>query len=268
LDVDTRQTLLGEFAEASELNFDLDYRELGLWALNDRDAAVRAAAIEVLWEDESIDFMGRLIELAQWDEAGVVRAAAASALGRFILLGEYGEVSEKDAVRAQDMVISLLTDADEDVDVRRRALEAISNCGHEIVQEAIEEAYASSEPQMKASAIYAMGRAYDDKWHDTVLREITSPDPEFRYEAARAAGELELDEAIPSLGRLALDDDREIKEVAIWSLGEIGGREALRILSALAQDAEEAEDEHLLEAVEDAIGSASLAGDDIELDDM
>jgi HEAT repeat protein len=267
LDTEVRRTLLTELAEASEVNFELDYRELGLWALNDPDADVRAAAIEVLWEDESLDLMGRLIELVQWDEASVVRAGAASALGRFILLGEYDELPEKEAVRAQDAVIGLLTDEDEDVDVRRRALEAISNSSHEIVQEAIEEAYANSDPKMKASALFAMGRSYDDQWRDIVLREINSHDPEFRYEAARSAGELELDEAVPSLGRLALDDDREIREVAIWSLGEIGGRDALRILSALAEDAEEAEDEPLLEAVEDAIGSASMAGDEIELDD-
>jgi HEAT repeat protein len=268
VDRDTRRTLLSELAEASELNFDLDYRELGFWALNDNDGDLRAVAIELLWEDESTELMNRLIDLTQWDESLSVRAAAASALGRFILLSEYEELPGRDGARAQDAVISLLTDQDEDVDVRRRALEAISNSSHEIVPEVIQEAYNSGEEKMKVSAVFAMGRTCDPQWHEIVLREIDSYDPEMRYEAARAAGELELAEAVPTLGRLSLDDDREIKEVAIWSLGEIGGREALRILSALAEDAQEAEDESLLEVVEDAIGNASMVGDEMDFDDL
>jgi HEAT repeat protein len=266
IDPEKRYTLLMELAEASELNFEFDYRELGLFALNDSDANVREAAVELLWEDESLELMSRLIDIAQWDEAAPVRAAAASALGRFILLGEYDEISEKEASRAQDAAISILTNTDEEVDVRRRALEAIANCGHEIVTEAVQEAYDSSEQKMRVSSIFAMGRSYDPKWRETVLREISSADPEMRYEAARAAGELEIKEAVPYLGRMAVNDEREIQEVAVWSLGELGGREALRILSALSQDAEDAGDESLLEAIEDAIGSASIAGNDLDFD--
>jgi HEAT repeat protein len=93
-----------------------------------------------------------------------------------------------------------------------------------------------------------------------------------RYEAARAAGELEIEEAVPLLGRLILDDDREILEVVTWSLGEIGGKEAVRILEAMAETAEETDDDVLMEAIEDAIGNASLADGlfgsyDIDLDD-
>jgi HEAT repeat protein len=263
LDSSKRHSLLTELTEASELNFEFDYRELGFFALNDLDNDVREAAIELLWEDESLELMNRLVDLAQWDEATQVRAAAVSALGRFILLGEYDEIPQNESTRIQDIVINILSNDNEDVDVRRRALEAIANSGHEIVHEAILEAYNSSEQKMKVSSVFAMGRTYDNEWQDIVLREITSDDPEMRYEAARSAGELEITESVSYLGRLAVDDEREVKEVAIWSLGEIAGREALRILSALAEDAEEAEDESLLEAIEDAIGSASLVGDEL-----
>jgi HEAT repeat protein len=267
LDSSKRHSLLTELTEASELNFEFDYRELGFFALNDLDNDVREAAIELLWEDESLELMNRLVDLAQWDEATQVRAAAASALGRFILLGEYDEIPQNESTRIQDIVIGILTNDNEEVDVRRRALEAIANSQHEIVRETILEAYNSSEQKMKVSSVFAMGRTYDNEWQDIVLREITSDDPEMRYEAARSAGELEITESVSYLGRLAVDDEREVKEVAIWSLGEIAGREALRILSALAEDAEEAEDESLLEAIEDAIGSASLVGDELNFGD-
>lgn len=261
-----RQKLVQQLVDIAETNFELDYHNLGYYALTDEDPGVREAAIELLWEDESLELMGRLIELAQWDDAISVRAAAASELGRFILLGELGELPESETVRAQDVVVTLLNDEAEDTDVRRRALEAISNCSHEIVDEAIDEAYHSHDERMRASAVFAMGRTNDKRWELIVLREIDSSDPAMRYEAARASGELEIEEAVPQLVRLSRENDREIQNVAIWSLGEIGGSQAMRFLSVLAEEAEESEDDDLLELIEDAIGSASLAGDDIDFD--
>lgn len=266
LPLEYRQKLLHQLVDVSETNFELDYRSLAFMALADEDAESRATAIELLWEDESLELMDRLIEMAQWDEAVQVRAGSVSALGRFILLGELGDLPEQETVRAQDVVVSLLTDADEDVEVRRRALEAIANCGHEIVTEAIEEAFDSDDPRMQASAVFAMGRTCDNRWNKFVLREISNPDPAVRYEAARASGELEIEEAVPHLARLAQGRDREIKEVAIWSLGEIGGSYALRVLGSLADEAEKNDDEDLLEAIDEAIGNASLAGRDMDFD--
>ena len=103
-----------------------------------------------------------------------------------------------------------------------------------------------------------MGCTYDDRWSEIIMQEIESDDAEIRYEAARAAGSLELEEAIPKLARLALDDDREILEVAIWSLGEIGGNEAMRILNLLAEKAEDEDDQDLIQAIDEAIGNATL----------
>ncbi len=255
---DYRRKLLRELTEASEANFELEYSALGQYALDDDDPGVREAAVEALWEDESLPLMYRLIDLAQEDEAVGVRAAAASALGRFILKGELGDLPESETSKAQDAVVSILDDTDEDIDVRRRALEAIANCGHEIVDEAIREAYDSHDHRMQISAVFAMGRTYDQQWGEYVRQQLDSDDPEMRYEAARAAGELEIEEAVPALTRLALDNDREVKEVAIWSLGEIGSREATRVLERLATEAKRLGDDDLLEAIEDALSAASL----------
>lgn len=266
LPLEARQKLLQQLVDVSETNFEMDYRLLGWMTLDDEDPEARATAIELLWEDETLVLMNRLIDIAQWDESVQVRASAATALGRFILLGELGDLPEQETVRAQDVVVNLLSDQDEDVEVRRRALESIANCSHEIVAEAIEEAFDSDDPRMQASAVFAMGRTYDNRWNKFVLREISNPDPAVRYEAARASGELEIEEAVPHLARLAQGRDREIKEVAIWSLGEIGGSYALRVLGSLADAAEKDEDEDLLEAIDEALGNASLAGRDLDFD--
>jgi len=266
LSTDYKRKLVTELGEASEVNFDLNFDALGYLALDNIDAGVRASAIDLLWINESLSLLSKLIDLAENDESTEVRAAATSELGRFILLGEYGDIPESEAVRAQDVAINLLNETTEDIQVRRRALEAISNSSLEFVPEAIQEAYESDEQLMHVSAVFAMGRSYDQQWTETVLRELRNDDPEIRYEAARAAGELEIEEAVTLLGQLAVADEREIKQVAIWSLGEIGGSQAMRLLTALAEDAEEAEDEDLHEAIEDAIGYAGMVGSDIDVD--
>ena len=266
LDSDFKVKMLTEFAEASEINFEFDYQSIGYLAIDDSDSAVRAKSIAALWIDESTGFLSRLIELAETDESTEVRAIAASEIGRFILIGEYKEIPESEASLAQDVVINLLNDSSEDLEVRRRSLEAISNSSLDFVPEAIREAYESDERLMKVSAIFAMGRSYDEQWTDIIMREIHSDDPEIRYEAARSAGELEIEEAVNLLGQIAVVDEREIREVAIWSLGEIGGSQALRLLTALGEDAREANDEDLLEAIEDAIGFASMSGSDMDFD--
>jgi HEAT repeat protein len=267
LPIDVRRQLVQQLSEASESNIDLNYQALGFLALNDLDEVVRETAIDLLWYEESSEFMNRLVDMAQWDENQQVRARAISELGRFILLGEYEEIPESDAARLQDLMVQFWTTENEELDVRRRALESLSRSSHELVPEAIQEAYDTGDRLMQASALFAMGQSYDQRWSSVVTKEILHNDPAIRYEAARAAGELELSELVSQLGRLAIEDDREIKEVAIWSLGEIGGNHALRLLSALAEDAEEAEDEPLLEAIEDAIASASMVGGMLQFDD-
>lgn len=256
LSPDYRRHVVSELAEAAETNFDLDYDVLGQFALNDDDEDVREAAIELLWENNSLNVMERLIHMAHNDAATHVRAAAVSALGSFILWRELEELPIEETISALDTALELLNDPE--VDVRRRALEAVANSSHEIVASAIEAAYKSDEHKMRVSAVFAMGRTADETWHDEVLAALQSDDSELRYEAARAAGELMLEDAIKYLRKVVLDDDREIKEVAIWSLGEIGGAEATKVLQRLLKDAENSDDEALIDAIEDALGSSTL----------
>jgi HEAT repeat protein len=257
-----RRSIMREFVEASEANNELNYRAVGIFALDDPDPGVREAAVEVLWEDTSLELMSRLIEMARYDAAPEVRAAAVAALGRFILMGELEELPEQETILAQDAAIYLLSSSVEQIAVKRRALEAIANCGHEIVPDAIMEAYESPEYDMRVSAVFAMGRTCDERWEQYILHEIEHGDAEMRYEAARASGELTLSGAVPGLAKLAMGVDREIQEVAIWSLGEIATNEAKRILDLLAEKAEEDEDVELLQAIEDAIANAAFLGAD------
>ncbi len=261
LDVDVRRRVILALTESGETNFELDFSEIGQMALADDAPAVRVLAVDLLWEDESPALLDMLLIMARDDDSVEVRASAASALGRFALMGELGGLSADAFERVQDRLLDIIYDAREDVEVRRRALEAVSNSSHESIEDAVTEAYQSDDQRMRVSALFAMGRTADQRWAGVVLNELESDEPEMRFEAARAAGELELDDATPLLAELAFEGDVEMRDAAIWSLGEIGGKDALRVLNVMSEEAREGDDEDLLGALEDAIAAASLGRD-------
>jgi HEAT repeat protein len=258
--LETRRSVLRSVAEMVEAEFDTDFSAITRLAMTDLDDSIREAAIEASWPDETPTLFNRLLPMASVDPSPAVRASAWEALGRFVLAAELGKFSQSLARQAQNAAIRQYRNPKEDVDVRRRALEALANSSRDEVAGLIEDAYSQNDTRMRASAIYAMGRSCDDKWSDAVLSELDSDDPAVRYEAVRASGELGLEESIPQIAALLVDGERQFIEMAVWSLGEIGGAEAQRLLNSLVEYAEERDDSELLELVEDAIASASLAG--------
>ena len=264
----TKQRVMRRLNESSEALFELNYRELGLRGLHDDSALTREAAIELLWTDESEQTMSELIRLADRDPSPEVRAGAVKALGRFILLGEYGDVPEALAQKAQQIALRLHRDKTEPLELRRRALEALANSSHPQVNDLISKAYADGNHDLKISAIFAMGRTCSTVWREILLEELASRDNEAVYEATSACGQIQLEDSVPRIGELALSDDREIKLSAIWALGEIGGRQAFEILSRLEEVAEDDETATVLEEALDTAGfRKSLAGLDLNFED-
>lgn len=261
LSVERRRRVIDLLVDTAETNFELDFGPIVHLALADVDLEVRLRAIEGVLEESGLPTVRRLLVLAQEDAFSEVRAAAVKALGVFVLQGELGKLPERFSQELQDTILALYNNLDEDLDVRRRALESIANCGHASVPELIREAYYADELLMRVSSVFAMGRSCDEGWQAYVLEELRSEYPELRYEAARAAGELELTKALPSLIELAYEGDREIQEAAIWALGEIGGQLATRALDQLAEQSEAAGDDALFEAIQEAQSAALLSGE-------
>ncbi len=263
LPVERRRDLVLRLVETAETNFELDFSTIIHLALQDPDSEVRRNAVEGVLEDAGLHTVERLMQIALHDPFSDVRAAAVRSLGLFVLQGELGKLPDHVNTRLQDTVLALYNDLDEDFDVRRRALEAISNCSREGVKDMIVEAYHAYELPMRVSALYAMGRSCDEVWAPQILDELSSDEPELRYEAARAAGELELQKALPRLIELAYEDDREIQEAAIWALGEIGGTTARKVLTELAALADDVGDEEMADAIAESLSMATLAGQDL-----
>ncbi len=266
--LDRRRHLLKRMIEILEADFEMDFGAVTRLALTDLDDELREAAVDASWTDESGDMMNRLMPLASIDIAPRVRAAAMSALGRFILQGELGKFDRQLARQAENVAIRLYNNKDEDPLVRRRALEAIANCSRSEVSGMVKDGYASKNPLLRIGAVFAMGRTCDAKWAPTILSELSSDDPEMRFEAARSAGELELEEAVPQLAALLDEGSRQIMKMAIWALGEIGSAEAQQLLEDRLEQAESSHDDELLESIEEALAAASLAGDNFSFDMM
>lgn len=251
-----KHRVLRALNEASEAMFELCFREIALLSLKDASSLIRSTAIELLWIDDSAETMQTLMRLAKSDSDVEVRARALEQLGRFILLGEYGDIPADIAAEAQALTFGICTDPTQALVLRRRALEALANSSHPKVNHLIAAAYADGNHELRVGALFAMGRTCSAIWRDQLMRELESVDSECVYEAIRACGHIQLREAARRIGDFTGDDDQEIQLIAIWSLGEIGGRLAFDILSNLE---ERAADDDMADALEEALDTASFS---------
>ena len=263
-----KHRVLRALNEASEAMFELNYREIALRGLGDESSLVRSSSIDLLWMDESVETMQMLLALAESDPDYSVRTGALESLGRFILLGEYGDIPAHLAAEAQALAHRMHTDAGQSVEVRRRALEALANSSHPAVKALIRAAYADGNHELKLGALFAMGRTCSTEWRSLLLAELESADSECVYEAIRACGQIQLRESVQRIGEYTLGDDQDLHMMAIWSLGEIGGKRAFEILSGLEENTDDDEVANALDEALDAAGfSLSFASLGLDLDD-
>jgi HEAT repeat protein len=236
-------------AEQADANVHLHFHAILRECLTDVEASVRKIAIDGLWEDERPTLIAPMARLLAEDPASEVRAAAAISLGRFVLLGVLGEISDSYAERAEQVMRAAWVRPGETVEVRRRALEGLAYTDEAGVDELIESAYYDEDDQMRQSAVFAMGRTADRRWARVILTELGSIDAAMRYEAAGAAGELGLTSAVKSLIRLLDDADATVREASALALGKIGGREAKQALQICLESSDPA----LADAATDAL---------------
>jgi len=265
ISIERRRAIMQELLEITEVNFEVDFDPVFLLGMGDEDAEVRTTAIKGLWENESLTLIRPLIHLLKTDEATIAREAAATALGKFIYLKELEEIDWDEGTLAEEALLETIYQATEDIDVRRRAVEALGFSSDARVTKIIESAYYDDNDKMRVSAIFAMGRNADPRWIPQVIEELDNREAELRFEAVRACGELEAKDAVTKLIFLIEEDpDLEVQEMAIWSLGRIGGdlaREALEVCL-------ESDDETLAMAAQDSLDELNLFDDALMLYDF
>ncbi len=236
INVRRRRRILQELIDLAEDTVELNFDAVFHHALKDDDAEARLAAVRGLCEHESPALVDNLTALAETDDAAAVRAEAALALGRFVLLFEIGRLRERHFDRAAAALRRVVENASEIEEVRARAIEAIGPHDASWVRQAVTQAYESGSHRLKVSAVHAMGRSAEPRWLPLLKRELASDDAELRFEAAVASGSLADEAAVPSLVPLATDPDDEVRAAALSALGEIGGEAARRALDELIDE--------------------------------
>jgi HEAT repeat protein len=237
---ETRERVMGMLVAIAEKDLEVSFSAVFRMALDDGNPIVRQHAIEGLWEENDVRLISRLIALATADDTPEVRAAAATSLGRFVLLGELGKIRPGPHRKVFEALLKVCKSDNELLEVQRRALESIAYSEEEEVQALIQRSYQHADERVRVSAIFAMGRSADERWASCVAEELHNANPAMRYEAARACGELEAENAVSALVEMVEDVDSEVQEAAIWALGQIGGDEARSALEMCARSDNEA----------------------------
>lgn len=256
---DRRRQIVYRLAKLAEDNMELNFDSIFKHCLRDQDEEVRSTAIEELWENEEAALIAPLINLLERDSSEKVQAAAAAALGKFVMLAEHGKLRSCHVLTVQEALLAVLDDKHRSEEVRRRALEAAAPLSLPRMRTAILEAYQGRNPRLKISAIYAMGKNCDPSWLQILLSELTSNDAEVRYEAAGACGELEEEEAASYLIKLDNDADIDVRIAAIKALGKVGGAEAKEYLEQCLENSSDA----ISQAAEQAL--LALQASEVEL---
>ena len=247
--IERHRQMVSELVNLAEENPKLNFDDIFLACLHDPSETIRVKSIEGVWECEHRSLIDRFVTMLREDRSGAVRVAAAIALGKFAMIVEQGKLRPKDGAKVEKALLAVIDDQKEQVEVKRRAVEAIAPLSLPKVKEIIQEAHQSDDARMKASAIYAMGKNSDPGWLPTLVRELSSIDAEVRFEAALACGELAEEGAVPHLVRLIHDLDTEVQLSAVAALGRIGGSEA----EAALRECVNHSDEYIRDAAEDAL---------------
>jgi HEAT repeat protein len=233
--------------ELSDENTLVSFEELARQLLADPQGHIRTRAIRLLDEVDDPKLAPTLIEMLRLDAELETRAEAAAALGRFVELGELDEIPAELHRQVEDALLEKANSEDE-LSVRRKALESLGFSGRPEVLTLIESAFRRENPDWQASALFAMGRSSDDRWEEHVLARLGDPDPAVRQAAVEAAGDLRLGAAGPLLLEMVEDEEEDaVTSAAIWTLSQIGGQDARLYIQSLLDIAEEEEHIRFLE---------------------
>ncbi len=237
---------------------------LAEFAMQDDHPGVRAQAIPLLWECEQPHLIKSFLSILDQDPVEEVRAAAAAALGKYVLLGELEEISREKT----DPVVARLLDIVRQQpagQIQRKALESLGYSSDASIPQLIKQAMQQEDPRWIASALFAMGRSLDDRWEDTVMDHLKHNDLAVQIEAVRACGELEMTGALDVLFDLLDEDDLDMELLyqIYWSLSKIGGK---GVRERLERELDEAIDEDQMDILDMALENLDFTEDSEDFD--
>ena len=262
--LDRKRTLLEGLQSLNETDTLVSFDDFARALLTDPEPEVRLRAIRLLDECDDTKLVPIFLKMLAGDQDSETRAEAASSLGKYIELGELEELPARTQRQVEDALLEKANGEDSLI-VRRHALEALGYSSRPEVTTLIESAYRRSNPDWQASALFAMGRSYDERWEEHVLTSLLDESPLVRLAAVEAAGELALASARTSLFQLLEEEEEdEITTAAIWSLSQVGGEDVrvyIENLIDLAEDDEQVE--FLQEALDNLVFTEEMSSYDL-----
>ncbi len=249
LSMGRRREIVRKLIELADDNVEFDFTSVFRTCLTDEEAVIREMAARGLWETEDRAVIRPLVVLLESDTRAEVRASAALSLKHFAVMAQNGKLITRDGERIRGALLSAVNSATEDIDVRRRAIEAVASFDTPETNDVLRSAYESDNPALVQSAIYGMGQSSNSEWLPTVIDEMSNPVAAIRYEAATACGLLGDQGVAPRLARLLGEEDSEVRLASVKALGLIGGATAKSVLQECLSDEDEAIEEAAREAL-------------------
>lgn len=259
-----RQGLLEDLELMFEGDTLLSFESICRLALEDPNSQVRFIALRSLQDYEVKDLIHFFLQLLGGDPDEEIRALAASNLGTYVYLGETERLSPTSLETIENSLLKA-TQTGESPLVRRRALESLGFSSRGEVPDLIEYAINTQDENWMTSALFAIGRTYDQRWAPNVLKLLDHSSSRIRIEAIRAAGELEIADARPHLLGALEADEPEDRMAAAWSLSQIGGGGLQQIFESLLNKSENDEETEVIEeALDNLVFNQSIGLYDLD----
>ena len=184
---------------------------------SDANIEVKRSALRALAETKSPKAQARLLEVARTDPNADLRKQAVR------VLGERGEAAVDDLLR--------LFDSEQSPDVRRAALQSLSEIKSTRVEDKLFDVARSNEAvDLRRQAIRLLGERVSKRSFEFLSATAQSPDAnaEVQVQAVRAISERRSEESVPLLIKIArTHPNPSVRKQAIRSLGETGDPRAV-----------------------------------------
>jgi hypothetical protein len=258
VDLSRKLSLLQNLDALADSDTLVSFDDFARALLTDPDAQVRTRAVRLLDECEAMDLIPSYLDMLKNDPDMGVRKEVAQILNLFVDMGELEEIPKTVYRQVEDELLMAVTGED-DVRVRRAALESLGYSSRPEVATLIESSFHREEPNWQASALVAMGRSADDRWNDEVTRSLVNENDTIRKAAVQAAGELSLKSTRPLLLKmLGEEEDENVLSAVIWSLSQIGGEDVRTYLENLM---DQMEDDEQVAYLEEALDNLAFTED-------
>jgi HEAT repeat protein len=165
---------------------------------------------------------------------------------RSVVIGAIGETGSAEGI---SFLVDIATNTDERVPLRIAALGALSKIGDEKGLEAILTCVGTNDPNVRSSAVGALGPFKGDAVDNAILDAFRDSYYRTRIAASQASRDRKLAKAVPYLKfRAERDEVPNVKDEAIRALGAIVSEESLEVLLALFSERKNADRVRILAA--------------------